>query len=228
MNYNIEDIKNFVRTFELDSEGFFTENEVYPFINSIDRSIVPNFCWETGATKLVIIPIDTDYVIKIPFNANVDYFEFTGTLYSKDNKDNYCEEEIEIYNLAKTHHYQDFFLPIEHVYSTELDNYPIYIQEKAISFIDTNEADRENSYDMIKQIEIKNIRSAPRFNQEAGLIYSLPVDWLASCLTILNDINKLINFLMFLIDYDITDLHRMNIGYIDNMPIIIDYGGFNE
>lgn len=225
MYYNIKEIINFVKPFRLTKDGYFTENEVENFIYSIDSNTVPDFTWDTGATKLVIVPFDRDYVIKIPFNADYEYTRFEGMKYASNN---YCEVETVIYNFAKELNYQDLFLPVECVYHTIEDKYPIYIQEKVDHFyINTGENDKKKSYNSKALKEVDKEFGEDYFNPFFG---KLPFDWLAGCLLILNyDFKKLRNFLYFLEKYDITDLHELNFGYtVNNTPVIIDYGGYNE
>lgn len=216
MNYNIEEIISFVKT--LDNyivDGFFTENEVENFIASIENDKTLNFTWDTGATKLVLIPYRKDYVIKIPFNATEEYEYFT---FSND----YCESEINLYNEAVNNNYEDFFLPIEYCISIK-GGYPIYIQEKATPFLALSEWQREKlcsneSFKIIKESKVKR-----HFRK-------LPEAWLASCLDKLGTEEELQNFLEFLDNFNIlSDLHYGNIGYYHNgSPVIFDYGGFFE
>ena len=39
---------------------------------------------------------------------------------------------------------------------------------------------------------------------------------------------NLINLLSFIDDYDISDLHDANIGYIGMRPVLVDYSSFND
>ena len=58
---------------------------------------------------------------------------------------------------------------------------------------------------------------------------SLPFDWVACCLDMLHSIETLRQFFYFLENEKISsDLHRQNIGFYHNKPVIIDYGGYFE
>lgn len=229
MFYDLQEVEAYVEHFYLNQDNGFAEVDVEGFIEHIDVKKVPKFDYETGASKLVIIPWGRDYVIKIPFNGEYqcgwdedgkeyDYFEpFCGAhdcLYG----DNYCEAERIAYNDAITDGWDDFFMPIYLV--TWKNGYPIYVQERVDCFCnDTEDADQASYSSQEARDKLKN--------NNAGC--SLARLWLASCLTVLDSLDELNEFIQYLRNTEIIqDLHRGNLGYSHGKPVIVDYGGYYD
>lgn len=225
-----EKVFNFVPSIPFNNEGYFTEEDVDELISDIT---VDDFNYETGATKCVIIPEDTDFVIKIPFNATIsscDDCEYWQECFNCNhscpnhsfkngggsNHDNYCALEEELYSIIKKKYSQfiGFFLPVKKI--CEVDDYPIYIQKKAEIFENKIYPTSENSKE-----KVESCRS---------FLVTAPVEWLAKCLEDMNnDLDMYNDFLNMLIDLDINaDLHRGNVGYYNGHAVLIDYAGFRD
>lgn len=214
MYYNINDILPYVENYEF--REYFTSREEDFLISSINCEDELSFDWEDGASKLVIIPEDKDYVIKIPFNGN--YYEDDGYF---NFSYNYCETEIELYEriFEENPIFSQFFLPLTRV--EEYREWDVYVQPKCQAYNNTNEKIRSKSY---SKDSLNKVRSEV-------ILYnsSFPKDWLAAVTEILGDVNLVKNFINMLEEYDITqDLHMGNIGYYNGKPIILDYAGFYD
>lgn len=217
MYYNINDIMPYVENFEF--LEYFTSKEEDYLVSSIevgdDRF---NFDWEDGASKLVIIPENTDYVIKIPFNATYDEFDNEYYEYSQ----NYCETEISLYNrilFEANPLFAQFFLPLTRV--KEFENWDIYIQPKCQTYDDVSEEEKKHSYSQGSLMKVKS--------KKLGFYVNLPDDWLAAVTEVLKNVQLVKEFISLLEEYDITqDLHRGNIGYCNGKPVILDYAGFYD
>ena len=199
MNYNINDILPYVENYEFSE--YFTSREEDFLISSIDCDEL-SFDWEDGASKLVIIPEDKDYVIKIPFNAR--YEDFLCEYY--DYNYNYCEKECNLYkkiSFAENPVFTQFFQPKCQIYNN------------------LEEEDRSKSYSKDSMMKVKSKKLRHYTN--------LPEDWLAAVTEVLKDVQHVREFILFLEEYDITqDLHSGNIGYYNNKPVILDYAGFYD
>lgn len=218
MYYNVNDFKNY---FEEKFEPWhFTSDDVDDLVCDIEKNFPDlDFTFEMGATKCVIIPIEADFVIKIPFdgeNRRIDeyhewdeFYQFTGG--GADGWD-YCDQECAYYeDVVKGSGFEKFFLP-NNVLSF---NWPVYIQQKAEIVNETRRETSKKSKEMVKEIR-KTIWC--RF----------PNTWLELCLEKFDyDVNKFKNFICFL-DDNFSDLHSSNIGYLDDQPVIIDYAGYCE
>lgn len=229
------EVFEYVKNFHL-YDDFFTEDHVDYFLANIDEKKEFNF--DSGATKLILIPNDKDYVIKIPFNGhrctNCEYctvcenpcecneyecpiypFEYAGGKFN----DNYCEKEREIYDRIEEEYpeFKDFFLPL--VLAGEIKHYPIYVQQKAEVLAETSDeicSVSEKSRSIVSSKDVK--------------FCSAPLIWLAKCLENLNfDIEKYNKFIEMLHDLHVVgDLHRGNVGYYNNHAIILDYAGYYD
>ena len=230
MYYNINDIMQYFETFELNENDSFTEDDVEDFIDSIDRN-KPNFDYYYGATKLVIAPWDTEYVIKIPFMGRYsweddEYYPLRGTKYGA----NYCEEEEKLYKMAQEEGLEDMFLPLIRVGYIENYNYPVFIQAKAETYYGNENTPKvskasANKYRRWKSSSVGRSHNADRFFSK------LPEDWQIQVLEFFSfNLRKIDHFIKFLTDYTniIADLHSDNIGYCNGHPVIIDYGGYCE
>lgn len=224
MDFDPNEITRYVESFHLNYWEGFTESDVDDFVSSIDTKRVPEFDYDAGATKLVIMPEDRDYVIKIPFsglyNEWGDYIPFNG---AEDDGygDDYCEAEQLYYNEARKAGYGKFFMKVFCVGSS--CSYPIYVQEKVDEFCRYTciaHQKKHTSDESLKTVVSNHLDDKMQ----------LPKIWLASCLTAFEgDEQKLTDFIKFLDDTGIkTDLHAGNLGYFKGHPVIIDYGGYHE
>lgn len=217
MNYNINDIMPYIENYEF--LEYFTSREEEVLVSSVEIwDDKFNFNWEYGATKLVIIPENNDYVIKIPFNAEYDEYDKEYHEYSQ----NYCETEISLYNkiLFETNPlFAQFFLPLTPV--KEFKDWEVYIQPKCQAYNNTAEVEKNKSYSKGSMEKVKS----KKLNQ----YIALPVDWLAAVTEVLKDVRLVKEFINVLEEYDITyDLHQGNFGYCNGKPVIFDYGGFYD
>lgn len=219
MNCNVYEIESFLKETHWDYSAGFSEEDAEEFLESIWYEGMPNYDYEIGATKLVIIPTDLDYVIKIPYNLAThfgEYFDFNGL---PQGFDNYCEYELHLYEVAHDAGWGNLFLPTEYI--GNFAGIPIYIQAKAEDYINTY-------HDYATEDSKKAIMNKRKENRNF-IPLSLPFDWVACCYDVLHSFDKLRQFFCFLENEKISrDLHRANIGFYKNKPVIIDYGGYFE
>lgn len=221
MNCNIYEIESFLKETHWDYKAGFSEDDAEEFLESIWYEGMPNYDYEVGATKLVIIPTDLDYVIKIPYNMAYfegDCYDFIGL---PQGFANYCEYELHLYEVAHDAGWGNLFLPTEYI--GNFAGLPIYIQPKAEEY-------GKNFCDYATEASKEAIMNKRKEDRRGFLNFlSLPFDWVACCLDILHSFDKLRQFFYFLENEEISrDLHRANIGFYKNKPVIIDYGGYFE
>lgn len=206
-----------------------------------------NYDYHYGATKIVFILPDKDFVIKIPFSGQYihkevikktetgkvcrqrvsRYIEFEGAespICGEGRGWNYCQVECDIYALAESETVEEFFAKTECI--GFIHDYPIYIQETAkiykdmYPFRDNEEREYKEKY---TKKEIKTIDSLC----EKYHYYFFNVFWLCDAFNYYGQ-EKGEKLLSFIKTARIEDLHKSNIGYIGEKPVIIDYAGFNE
>lgn len=220
MTYNINEIKDLLSFF---NPEHFTDEDVDFFIDELNQqNCVPEFNWEAGATKCVIIPNNYDYVIKIPFDGEINYeeneegnFRYYYNGGGTEGWD-YCELENEYWiDIIQHSDFSQFFLCPK---SIDVGNWPVYIQPKIVP-CNENIKERYKSIDSVYKVRTES----KMYNHTR-----LPDVWLAACLENLEgDIEKLDEFIIFLKD-NFSDLHEGNIGYLGNQAVILDYAGFND
>ena len=195
-----------------------------------------------GATKACIIPRDSLLVIKIPFNRNIDTdlyyseqseFEDRGeempysveeyahdlecaTCKALDDEDyhwDYCRLETLIYKAAVSEGLSRFFA--QECYYGEINDHPIYLQDRAMPIWDAVERSNEES------------KRRSQIFCEQHQIYCFDEAWIADFIAYYGE-EEFLKLSEFINKYDIDDLRRDNIGYIGFCPVLFDYSGFRE
>lgn len=191
------------------------------------KSLSNDFLLSSGASKLAIIPKAKDYVIKLPF-AGVDYQckekdEF-ATFHCRLSKSaDYCKADIMVYNEAKDVGMEVFFAEIEQI--GEVQGVPVYVQQKAEIFGDCIPyEDQLEALDDEDDEIMTSIKSDYPYLVEEEF---LPPLWVKDFILIYGTsvFDELIDFLH---EHEIDDLHEENVGYIANMPVLVDYSGFEN
>lgn len=165
---------------------------------------------EAGASKLVIIDQNLDYVIKIP-------------MLEQNYGINYCEKEREVYDEALQFGFEDFFA--ECIWLGIYCGVPIYLMKK----MEINNKELQNrfldgykksckrnkvKYDITKANTIYNWGCQDNYLLVENLLETL-------------DKEKLLSLIDFLMENQVNDLTEANIGFNKNGKIVfIDYSGF--
>lgn len=182
----------------------------------------------SGTTKVVIIPKEEDFVIKIPFSGIEDW-ENQPYEYDEETDEYIYDENWEAFKLFNTYDYceveEKIFCDAEEegldfafaatAYLGEAQTFPVYIQEKAKIL----NWDGKRKY---SNEEISTIRETYKYDLE-----KLSEVWVLDFIKCYG--KKLFErFLQFTIDAHINDLHNGNVGYIGSQPVLVDYSGFWE
>jgi hypothetical protein len=161
----------------------------------------------SGATRRVFVFPKLGVVIKFPCD---DY--------------NYCEQEVEYYESAKTYGVEKLLLPIEKVGVTK-GGIPLYIQPIYKFTID------EMSWKKQDKV-LQRIQKTRNFALERAVsrscYYAPNRDWLARAIQIYGK-KFMRSFEAWTNAHHVNDLHSQNVGYIGNFrPVLIDYAGYNN
>ena len=175
--------------------------------------------WAWGVSKFVVIPKNKHFVIKIPFSGRYDeediYQDFLNANEDNSKSWDYCATEMFLYQKAKKYKVTEFFGKTKYI--GNIENYPIYIQEKIIpiskcgSGASHQEKEKTKSHLTEKKYWMFNI------------------SWLADAYKYYGE-KKCDRFMQFIKDYAyyLDDLHSDNIGYQRGKPMILDYAGFRD
>lgn len=178
------------------------------------------YTFEYGATKCVIIPENTDYVIKIPFTGTVDdwydkdeYHEFE---YGEDDDRpwDYCMNEVLRYQRAKEAGMEGFFAETRLI--GYKDGFPIYVQEKCVCA--RADKKRDSKYSLEEKNKTLDLTS-----------YSgIDVIWLTDVRMMYGD-EVCKEFVDYVDENEWNDdLRASNLGYKDGRPVVIDYSSYME
>ena len=221
MNYNKQEILNIFQGFAF-SDDFCEED-----ISRLDNYLLEmfdsfSFTIACGATKCVIIFNEKNYVIKIPFRGTcegINYWPYECADSIKTSWD-YCAVEVERYKKAKKYKLNSYLAKT--IYIGTINNYPIYIQKKCITFDSVQNLFDKSCFSPFDKQKCLNI--IEKYYQP----YKINLYWLIDFMKCYGE-NQLISFLHFLSinEWD-DDLRNENIGYINNYPVLIDYSGFWE
>ena len=186
--------------------------------------------YDSGATKGVVVPYHTDYVIKIPFTCSYDsyvsededpYIPFSNANiemeYECGSDWDYCENEIIIYREAQRRGVEEYFVELEYIGS--INQHPIYIQKK-VNEIFSQDRDR-NSYS-------KKDEDASKRYCSLNNVRCFNACWITDFINYYSE-EAFLDLSYFLEEMRIMDLHGGNLGYMeDGRPVIFDWGGFND
>lgn len=202
-----------------------------------------NINFEYGASKLVLLFHDEDFVIKIPFRYfEIEEGDYGATLMEYEREEieeepliedflqpisrasnfyldtlrhwDYCELETAIYREAVEDELAPYFA--EEFLAGFVGNMPIYCQAKVQTYY-------EGATHYTEEVQEKTTRSC----KERGLRVMFDIDWVTDFIQYygLNEYERLLKFIDQL---GLRDFHHGNIGYIDEYPILLDYSDFYE
>ena len=193
-----------------------------------------------GASKVVIIPRNSAYVIKTPIfgswcypeeynEENDEYYtdyenpyfdEYTGACYGNAEIDcsNYCELEEYLYNFTVENGVSDMFAKTE-FFGYAKGGRPVYISEKCKNFWWSDRKPSDASKTLVK--DKRNSRT-PGWSRMDSTITALFVDDYG--------VERAEKLFQFLSDFNITDLHNDNVMISEKTGkiVITDYSGFSS
>lgn len=183
--------------------------------------------YDTGATKLVLMPKGCDFVVKIPFfgedwdETSEEYIQFSGA--DEPEGWNYCEVENILYSKAEEEEVEQYFLETRCI--GYVKGYPIYVQELAVTLNETRgSSDFSNSQASERIEQKKKIRSFCRRRNT----HCFNATWIKDFIDFYGE-EEWFKLDKFIDDYHVCDLHTSNIGYnTKGAPVIMDYAGYSS
>lgn len=168
-----------------------------------------------GASKVCLNFIHENFVIKWTAETRGDYDE--------------AMEEVEIYNKAVNAGLAVFF-PATELFAT-INGVHFVKQEKVDFCVEETPYHKEKKYAYQSRTASDRIvkKMQLSFNRACGHRYSrsLNTTWAKMALVVFG--KKLVKSLCeFIIENGINDLHESNIGYKDNLPVILDFSGYKR
>ena len=216
----LEDIINSMINLENAEEDNFSSEEA---INSI-INIPDGWAYNYGVSKLVLIPDEYNFVVKIPFSCT-DYdeddnkeFQMAYYIESGEYGWDYCRAEAEFYEAAKVHGVEKFFAPT--IYIGDIKGWPIYIQDKCLIF--------EESNSQYSHSEEDRCRSSEKLDSMKIASERVPIDFIVDMFKDYPD-EEVAGVFNFIDEVGIEDLHGSNCGYNkDGLVVFTDYSGYHD
>ena len=194
---------------------------------------------DSGASKVVLVFTNSDYVVKIPFKGEYEEYdcgnscdrdcpcsqcsrcsrrsvgegcdEFTGARVGENEYGwDYCASEQFFYEKAVIAGVEEFF--IKTILIGEYCGHPIYLQEKVEVYGYNSQT---KSSEQSKEIFMKKFHHSEIQNEDFG---GLLIEYYGE-----NRVNQLVEFLS---EVGISDLHSSNVGICANRPVLFDYSGY--
>lgn len=201
----------------LESLGITGREDSYEVSNMVrDHGFKRDFVTvHGGASKVCLDFTHENFVIKWTGETRGDYDE--------------AMEEVEIYNKAVTAGLAVFF-PATELFTT-INGVPFVKQEKVDFCVGETPYHKEKKYAYQARTASDRIvkKMQLSFNRACGHRYSrsLNTTWAKMALVVFG--KKLVKSLCeFIIENGINDLHESNIGYKDNLPVILDFSGYKR
>lgn len=195
-------------TGEIDSDGYFNHCENCDYCYE-ECSTMPSAC--KGC--------EYRYDHYRGMNSDSDYSDYccADTCGNKTLTHNwdYCEAEVWYANKAKEAGLIVCFAETKLL--GYVDGHPIYVQPKAQIYCDCYSSKYDSHTDE-QRADTK--KACERLNS-----WCFNVDWLTDFLLFYGD-DMFQKFMNFIKEYQIRDLHTGNVGYVDGLPVLVDYGGF--
>ena len=233
MTYNKESILEMLSIAPIYKGELFHEGKNEDFMIHMGKDFYNSYTYANGATKFVLIPLNTDnYVIKIPYTGSYnfesgyydddnyyhhgreDYWEYYGSE-CRERPWDYCAGEVQRYKEAEKNGLAECFAKTELL--GYVNDYPVYIQEKCITY---DSCAYNHHYSVDEKIKTSKCCSSSSID--------INMNWLTDFRFYYGE-EKLLKFINFIHEaqWD-DDLRGENIGYIEDRPVLIDYSGFLE
>lgn len=167
---------------------------------------------EWGATKAVLIVPDWNCVIKIPINGEYG----NGT--------DYCKYEKENYSYAVQHGLDRYFAPCKSSFTYHFNpmdyddcDYSLII-DVPVYIMDYAEVDVRMNEEYESQSDLYNTSEDVEYTSDDLDIIRIFSNFYTD--------EEIEEFIFFLKEYNINDIHDANIGMINGLPVLIDYSGY--
>lgn len=224
----------------------------YSFYNDIVAPLLqagcfPGMDYANGVTKGVLIFPNCNFVIKIPFYGNEECEEYTDGLtyeeamekYGEDWSDrpkeyyldpfygaqgrhnswDYCAVEAELYAEAVTEGLEFLFAETQCIGTA--NGWPIYAQTRVEIFAFADPEDENRDFPSEQELE-----QADNLRGQKDSLYCSKV-WIAELIRAY-DLDTYHCLSAFCERFNIGDFHDENIGYLNSLPVLVDYSSYDN
>lgn len=240
-------------------DGVFSQDNKYDVIDPLQDCADladTDWTWDDGASKLVLIFKNLNFVIKIPFTGSIDpcgdcYDHCEDCEEKSTSRCDCCPYHYNCYGDADNNYYDfqgadwggkqlarnwDYCEAEAYLYETAKEEGVdvCFAGTELLGFVDGHpiywQAKAQIYNDYYTSTNKDHTREEKVNTEEACRRingWCFNVDWLCDFLTAYGD-DMFQQFMAFIKKYEIRDLHTGNVGYIDGAPVLVDYSGYNE
>lgn len=175
----------------------------YDYYGISDIEEVESFHIVSGASRAVIFFDDMDYVVKIPFSGAGDC--------------SLCKKEVKLFLLASDCNMEKMFAECDY-----LGSYNV---------LDIDNQDYQVEMYIMKKAQVDEFK-VERISEEQETSFNYDGDWNESDRNVIKNFEHFYGIelteelIEWLIYNGINDIHESNMGFIDGMPVLIDYAGY--
>lgn len=223
-------------------------------LDELRYSLPDDWDIECGASKMVFVPANKPYVIKLPLRSNEDLYHGSSYYSSWENEDtgsyhsheyyageneefshavyplsgtygaDYCRSEVEFYEVAKAYHIDEMFAETREI--GERRGITFYAQEKCLPLSQTDDPSKTAISEEIKQeYEATFSKSLNPHFSRSGVVFVRDFELRIADVY---GITMLSNFVKFKAKERTGDYHSSNIGFFaaTGKPCVFDYSGY--
>ena len=234
-----------------------TEDDFYDVCYEPIKAELPfSASTDQGVSKGVILIEGATEVIKIPFTGAYDEDAYSDHMCTYDEQQEALDrgEEIAEEDILAYPEYENFFYPFEYANSPELEltehwnycalecaiydaatkegldeyfareyfagkigDHPVYVQARAMMFEDSNSSSTRTEAELNRARTSRDKAVSPIHNPF----------WIADFVDCYGE-DEFIRLNKFLHKHALRDFHDGNIGYINGIPVLVDYSSFSE
>lgn len=204
------------------TEEGINEDSVYSIFAPVleyFKSIGVHVFLGTGVSKAAFVFADEDFVFKIPFDYEVNEGVELG---------DYCAIEAEYYHDAEIDGVDAYFAKTYLYDFIRHDGYkviPVYYQEKATPLEETQSI--EEYYAEMDSLSKEKKQELFAKTSNYWGTSRLSIFWVQKFIDYYGE-DAYPAFGTFIDDHNINDLHRGNVGFIGNRPVVFDYSGYED
>lgn len=220
-------IEHIYRNYRLNPEQNAFTREDYDNM-CCDESITRQFNICKGASKIGFVSLDGSFVCKFNYSAEIDcdyhiwYDEDEEVEHDHidgcidfDEYNNYCDDEYSYSCEFEAAGFGDLIAKVKLGKKIPGTNIQMYIQEKAKIYHDWGSLEKASEDSQSKAKDIINDIYVDELEEE----------WLADLVEYCGE-DRARDFLGYIDEMGINDLHSNNVGYIDDAAVLVDFSGY--
>ena len=203
-NEVISIVKNLFTNAQLGFKGVYKSSEEWDCFEDYCYDHEIQLC--SGLSKFVIVPSNTDYVIKIPFKGSYYHWD-------KEYSDiaDHCDLEVKCYNDYANSELGYLFVPTQYVGC--IDEIKIYVQPKVETYHYETHSASKHSYDQLEDFDYYECTA-----DDEDAVAAFIEEFGENAAWVLDTLDEM----------EVKDIHCGNFGYLNGKLVLFDYCGYHH